>query len=73
MSTSINLSLWNDDPRHVQQIMRDLGITYSDCECWSTLDLWKFKDCENIPTELPAFMRRYEVPDRPDTHEDQNS
>ena len=43
-------------PKHPQTIIRELGITYKDCECLSIADTWIFYECENVPKELPEYV-----------------
>ncbi len=42
--------------------MRELGITYKDCEPRSLGDDWLFFDCDNVPTQLPPFLSVTDLP-----------
>ena len=48
-------ALWND-PKAAQEVMRDLGITYTHCTPKSLCDSWWFWNCENVPETLPAYL-----------------
>ncbi|MDW9726352.1 hypothetical protein GOB91_29330 [Sinorhizobium meliloti] len=40
---------------HARIAMRHMGITYKQAVPFSTLDGWRFYDCENIPEMLPEW------------------
>lgn len=41
---------------HPQEIMRELGITYTHATQNSIADCWLFWNCENIPDPLPKYL-----------------
>lgn len=45
------------DHRHAQTVMRELGITYFHAVPQSIADAWWFFDCENVPDELPPWIK----------------
>lgn len=48
----------NDDQRHPQKVMSDLGIKYADCVPNMAAESWKFYgiDPATLPKELPSFL-----------------
>ncbi len=42
---------------HPQKAIRDLGITYQHSVPQSMSDSWEFWNCENVPTDLPDYLR----------------
>lgn len=56
----IILDLWSrdeaGDKRHAQKIIKDLGIIYKEAIPQPIADSWQFKDCTNIPTDLPDYV-----------------
>lgn len=42
--------------RHPQTVMQELGITYQHATPISMGDQWWFWNCENVSTDLPAFL-----------------
>jgi hypothetical protein len=45
--------------RHAQVVMKELGITYQHATPQSMFDCWQFWNCENIPDELPGFIKEF--------------
>lgn len=43
--------------RHPQIVMKDLGITYQQSTPQSMGDQWWFWNCENLPNELPTYLK----------------
>lgn len=43
-------------PRHPQDVMRDLGISYRDAEPFPIGDCWVFRGCAELPPELPPWL-----------------
>ena len=43
--------------RHAQAVMKDLDITYQHSVPQSISDNWEFWNCENVPEELPEFLK----------------
>ena len=43
--------------RHAQVVMAELGIRYEHAVPQSMADSWTFYGCENIPPELPPYLR----------------
>jgi len=43
--------------KHPQKMMEELGITYQHATPQSIGDQWWFWNCENIPKELPPFLK----------------
>lgn len=41
-----------------QQVMRELGITYQHSTPQSISNQWWFWNCENIPDDLPPFLKK---------------
>lgn len=48
-------------PKHAQQCMSDLGITYQKAVPQSLFDCWWFFNCENIPDSLPDWIENFDV------------
>lgn len=48
---------------HVQQIMKDLGITYSLAVPQPITDQWWFFGCKNLPVHLPEFIKIHDFKD----------
>lgn len=48
-------------PKHAQECMRDLSITYQKAVPQSLLDCWWFFNCENIPEELPEWVEYFDI------------
>ena len=48
-------------PGHPQEIMRNLGITYSRATPQSVSDGWLFWNCINVPKVLPRFIKMLPV------------
>lgn len=42
---------------HPQQVMKELGITYQHATPQSMGDQWWFWNCENMPKELPEYLK----------------
>jgi hypothetical protein len=42
--------------KHAQQLMRELGITYTHSTPQSISDSWWFWNCQNVPKELPPYL-----------------
>ena len=55
MSPSAHLN----DGRSAVEILRDLGVKWSWYEGWSDTDSLVFFDCENVPDDLPVFIKKY--------------
>jgi len=47
--------------RHPQEVMRALGIAYQHATPQSIADAWWFWNCENVPPELPPYLRELKV------------
>jgi hypothetical protein len=45
-----------NERRHPQQVMRDLGIVYEEAIPQSLGDQWWFRGCENVPVTLPPYL-----------------
>lgn len=46
---------------HPQKVMKDLGITYQHSTPQSISDEWWFWNCENLPKELPKYLKVFTV------------
>ena len=46
---------------HAQNIMRELGITYTHSTPQSLADQYWFWNCENVPTKLPSYLKQLEA------------
>lgn len=46
-----------DVSAHPQKVMVNLGITYQHATPQSIGDQWWFWNCENIPEELPEYLK----------------
>lgn len=42
---------------HPQKVMKELGITYQHATPQSIADQWWFWNCENIPEQLPPYLK----------------
>lgn len=42
--------------RHPQAVMKELGIKYESSTPQSIADCWIFENCTNIPKELPKYL-----------------
>ena len=52
-------SLWESkNTNHPQKVINDLGITYKQAIPQSLGDQWWFIGCENIPEDLPAYIKK---------------
>jgi len=47
--------------RHAQQVMEELGITYTHSTPQSMGDQWWFWNCKNIPNPLPKYLSELTV------------
>ena len=52
------------EKRHPQIVMRAFGIEYHHAEPCPIADCWFFRDCKNIPAELPKFMEIIQTHDQ---------
>lgn len=43
--------------KHPQLVVKDLGITYDRCECWSIRDVWVFYGCLANTESLPSYIK----------------
>lgn len=43
--------------RHPQTVMKEMGITYKISTPQSIADSWWFWNCENIPQNIPNFIK----------------
>jgi len=43
--------------KHPQEVMKELGITYKHAAPQSLYDSWQFWDCDNVPDELPPWIK----------------
>lgn len=50
-------------PKHAQLCMKELGITYQLAVPQSIGDCWWFFNCENVPAELPEYLREQDFGD----------
>ncbi|MNS70357.1 hypothetical protein D3C72_1036990 [compost metagenome] len=50
-------------PKHAQLCMKELGITYQLAVPQSMGDCWWFFNCENVPAELPEYLRERDFGD----------
>lgn len=50
-------------PKHAQVCMKELGITYQLAVPQSIGDCWWFFNCENVPDELPEYLRERDFGD----------
>lgn len=50
-----------NEQRHPQQVMKNLGITYTHATPQSIADQWWFWDCNNAPAELPKYLTYLDV------------
>ena len=57
----VRMALGNDDVQQAQNRMEDLGISYGRAYPVPMIDEWWFFDCENIPAELPHYLRPLDV------------
>ena len=46
-----------DDYMHPEKRMKSLGITYQDATPQSMYDCWQFWNCENVPDDLPPYIK----------------
>lgn len=44
---------------HAQRVIKQLGITYTDCEPVPIADAWLFYGCENVPENLPDYIEEF--------------
>lgn len=44
-------------PKHAQLCLKELGITYQLAVPQSMGDCWWFFNCENVPDELPEYLK----------------
>ncbi len=44
-------------PKHAQFCLKELGITYQLAVPQSMGDCWWFFNCENVPDELPEYLK----------------
>lgn len=42
---------------HPQEVMKKLGIAYTVAVTQSIADMWQFWGCENVPDNLPSFLK----------------
>ena len=42
---------------HPQKTMKDLGISYQYSVPQSISDSWEFWNCENVPEDIPGFLK----------------
>ena len=47
-----------NENRHAQTVMKELGITYQHAVPQSISDSWEFWNCENVPNELPPYLKQ---------------
>ncbi len=57
----LHYDLYTSTSGHPQEVMRRLGIVYQHATPQSISDSWWFWNCENIPTDLPSFIRELKV------------
>jgi len=62
MKTHLNYCLMTayldcGESRHAQTVMESLGITYQHATPQSIGDSWWFWNCENLPEQLPVFLK----------------
>lgn len=50
------------ETRHAEAVMQDLGISYRRAEPQPIADQWQFVGCENVPADLPAYLRARSPP-----------
>lgn len=48
-------------PKHAQECMKDLGISYEKSVPQSLYDSWWFFNCTNIPDNLPEWISVFDV------------
>lgn len=48
---------------HVQQVMKDLGISYTLAVPQTITDQWWFFGCKNLPEQLPDFIKIHDFKD----------
>ena len=46
-----------DDTRTPIQVIENLGISFTRCEPQPIADQWMFYGCDNVPEDLPDFVR----------------
>jgi len=51
----------NQEQKHPQEVMKELGITYQHATPQSLGDQWWFWNCENIPDPLPLYLEFIEL------------
>ena len=51
----------DNENRHAQIVMKELGITYQHSTPQSIADQWWFWNCENIPDKLPLFIEELKL------------
>ncbi len=49
------------EQRHAEQVMRDLGITWGRSTPQTMDEAWWFWNCENVPADLPPYVRKSET------------
>jgi hypothetical protein len=59
--THLRFDMWTKPDGHPQKIMKELGITYKYGIPQSLGDQWWFWDCENVPEQLPEYLKPMEV------------
>ena len=52
----------NGEYRHAQEVMKDLGITYTHSTPQSAGSQFWFWNCENVPNQLPNFLDELKGP-----------
>ena len=58
---NLRYSLWDAPRGHPQQVMKDMGITYTHSVPQSLGDQWWFLDCKDVPEELPENITEMKV------------
>lgn len=56
----ITAALDCNENRHAQKVISELGINYQHSVPQSINDSWEFWNCENVPDELPKFIKTFD-------------
>lgn len=52
---------YSKENRHPQEVMSVLGINYQHSTPQSICDQWWFWNCENIPQDLPKYLKKIDL------------
>lgn len=49
------------EKRNPREVMQSLGITSQHFTLQSVSDKWQFWNCQNVPKELPSFIKEFKL------------